>query len=274
MKKQHSYWQQKDRERYCFQYLERILTPFFEVASEHGEFSKSAVLDAFFSKYDLPIMGEPTTDKVLEDYFQMCVIPHKIGVLKAGMSWYKPLANTRYALLSTDQSRVWKNMPSLSEFFEQLLVHDLSKFSDKEEAYAFHKFGAEYPEWNKMGLDIKGDFTAAWHHHVQHNEHHPAHYYLYTPNSGLHCLEMPDKFMFEMVADWYGAAAAYKNEKGSTDIWFKENIHKYAFHKNTLKNLIAYLDNNWYKAAEASLTWEFNITDHGGYQILKHKSIQ
>lgn len=89
----------------------------------------------------------------------------------------------------------------------QYLIHDESKFSEVEfMPYAINFYGTEAEkEANKPA------FQKAWLHHLHNNPHHWNHWILQNDSDGLEPIDMPFKYVLEMVADWHGAGRAYNN---------------------------------------------------------------
>lgn len=121
----------------------------------------------------------------------------------------------------------------------QLATHDASKW-DYEEfyGYAMHFFGGGAPN----------NFAHAWLHHIHHNPHHWEHWIFPNGFKGLEngCLEMPQQYILEMVADWQGAGYAMK---GSWDIsdWLVKNWDKIKLHPDSRLYLAEVLDGLGYK---------------------------
>jgi hypothetical protein len=68
-------------------------------------------------------------------------------------------------------------------------------------------------DFEVKGVDeAKAAFDAAWNHHQKANPHHWQ-YWLLTMDSGETApIDMPEKFVREMVADWIGAGWAIRNQ--------------------------------------------------------------
>lgn len=146
-------------------------------------------------------------------YFEKTVIPHKNAVWKSGLQ----LLENEYVSKIVLGAR-------LPIFLDNLLIHDLSKFSAVEAlGYAFHDFSKkEYDPY----------FASAWHHHKQHNMHHPE-YWMSTDRGGnVTLMDMPVVYVVEMIADWMGASLIYS---GTDDLrpWLKGNLGKFCFAENT-----------------------------------------
>jgi hypothetical protein len=89
------------------------------------------------------------------------------------------------------------------------LLHDWSKLRpDEWVPYALYFNG---PSTGPTGAARrKAAFDAAWLRHIHRNRHHPQHWVLRQDTDGVVCLEMPDRYVLEMVADWVGAGMALK----------------------------------------------------------------
>lgn len=154
------------------------------------------------------------------DYFFL-TLKHKWFVFKAGLKLKVP---------------IWR-----------LLKHDLSKLSKKEyRAYQNQFFGKK----NEL------EFSKAWLHHQNHNEHHWEYWIMRTVHfkqeSTTCVLEMPEVCVREMIADWIGASRAYEGKYPTKEnwVWLKNNIEDIlsTVHPNT-KNLIMFIlkEYNYYE---------------------------
>ena len=118
----------------------------------------------------------------------------------------------------------------------RLLLHDLSKFSPSE----LMRYGRQF-------FGDKADplgFSYAWLHHQRMNLHH---WEAWIPITGHtrggypdgEPLPMPEVFVREMIADWFGASRAYEGkwpEPGKWQ-WFGANYCTIRVHKQTRKLL-------------------------------------
>lgn len=108
------------------------------------------------------------------------LIRHKWFVLLAGLKFKAPL---------------WR-----------LIIHDWSKFLPYEwfpYAESFYGgYGKERPQ------HVKDTFDAAWNHHQKHNKHHFQYWVLIEDSGAAKPLEIPEKYLREMAADWGGAGRA------------------------------------------------------------------
>lgn len=111
----------------------------------------------------------------------------------------------------------------------QLIIHDYTKFGLTEWfPYVRQFYGEKSTEADErvafgLGMNIrtraqiKADFDAAWNHHQKTQPHHWQHWVLITDSDEprLRALPMPQKYVLEMVADWYGAGMAINLEDGT-----------------------------------------------------------
>lgn len=102
----------------------------------------------------------------------------------------------------------------------QAILHDISKFLPDE----FFNYAMYYH------LDKKIDITKSWHKHILRNKHHWQ-YWIFINNEGeIQALEMPKKYVMEMIADWYAVAIT---ETGIDQIDLKVN-NWYQIRKNVI----------------------------------------
>lgn len=88
----------------------------------------------------------------------------------------------------------------------QAVLHDLSKFTPTEFGpYARSFFNPDGSRRHGSGTE---EFDAAWCRHQKRNLHHPQAWMLVKDYGTVVPLEMPERYVREMVADWLGAGAA------------------------------------------------------------------
>lgn len=162
------------------------------------------------NKYVVPQLTETTIKYYLET-----VIPHKIEVFEAGMKLKKHFHREEAGII------------------RQLLVHDLSKFSAFETAYATHNFKGENSQ------EQKDAFEFAWLHHKHNNPHHPEYWMDVNKGGDVTILEMPQHYIAEMVADWIGAGKVYGSDAKE---WIPSNINKFRFAHRTAEKLAIILN--------------------------------
>jgi hypothetical protein len=113
------------------------------------------------------------------------------------------------------------------------IMNDFSKFSPLEfQAYANHFCGEnrnvyKYVSRNGYSKDddpIKDvEFDKAWVHHIHHNPHHWQHWVIPENGSKEVILEMPRKYMVEMVCDWVAAGKAQGRYRHQLKDWYDEH---------------------------------------------------
>jgi hypothetical protein len=126
------------------------------------------------------------------------VLRHKWFVLVAGLRTHAPL---------------WR-----------LLVHDWTKLLPCEWSPYVRSF---YGPWayKDRPAEVVAAFDAAWLHHQHANPHHWQHWVLREDSGATKVLEMPERYVREMVADWMGAGRAIT---GRWDVasWYAANREK------------------------------------------------
>ena len=118
--------------------------------------------------------------------------------------------------------------------FEAGINHDYSKYS-MEEYGAYDEYF--YPsDGSEVGADPKRKkaFDYAWLHHQNSNPHHWQHWVLINDENGIEPLEMPARYVEEMVADW-GAFAYLKKDGNALIRWYESHKDKMILHKDTRK---------------------------------------
>jgi hypothetical protein len=125
------------------------------------------------------------------------------------------------------------------------IVHDLSKFLPSE-FYPYTQYfngKGKWPKWDiakhQMGYPyryteegVKEAFDNAWLMHQKRNPHHWQYWVLQNDTDGRVALEMPDKYVKEMWADWTGAGIAYTGKRDVLN-WYHNNKEKMILHPAT-----------------------------------------
>ena len=115
----------------------------------------------------------------------------------------------------------------------QGILHDLSKYSLIE-----FFTSARYFQGDKSPIDtekIKNGYSLAWQNHKAKNKHHWQ-YWTDFENGELIVLEMPAKYLAEMLCDWVGAGKAYNKSSWTINtfkIWYQNNKDKMILHALT-----------------------------------------
>lgn len=111
--------------------------------------------------------------------------------------------------------------------------HDRSKYlPDEYTAYDKYFYGG-----NKS-YEVTQEFRKAWLEHIHRNPHHWQHWILINddPNEGEIIMEMPYRYVVEMICDWW----AFSWNKGNLNEifdWYDEHKDYIKLHKNTRKTV-------------------------------------
>lgn len=117
----------------------------------------------------------------------------------------------------------------------RLLVHDWSKFTAAEwtpyvEKYYGPPFSSNWIETREERAErVEAAYRAAWHHHVERNDHHPEYW---RDAIFVSALEMPEAAVREMVADWIGAGKA-KDDAENVYAWYARQAGSMYLHPKT-----------------------------------------
>lgn len=109
------------------------------------------------------------------------------------------------------------------------LVHDMSKFLPDEwfpYSCTFYK-----SDGSKQYVETD-DFNMAWLKHQHRNKHHWQYWVLTFDDGGSSPVEMPLKYIREMVADWIGAGLAITG-RCEVEEWYGKNKDKMALTPRT-----------------------------------------
>ena len=133
------------------------------------------------------------------------------------------------------------------------LLHDISKFRSEEfSSYANYFYGDKIPDDKyiagqessiniKHAIDshresvVEGRMNYSWLGHQHKNKHHWQYWILRHDSGGTTLMEIPYKYVKEMVADWLGAGRAINGKDDDTKSWYESNKDKMQMHENTRK---------------------------------------
>jgi len=118
------------------------------------------------------------------------------------------------------------------------LFHDWTKFLPSEWKDYVYTFYAE--DGSKRYKENRG-FYYAWNSHQKRNKHHWQYWLLKMDNGTLFPLEMPVKYVNEMLADWIGAGLAITGKR-ETKQWYERNKNKMILHERTRKYVERFLN--------------------------------
>lgn len=112
------------------------------------------------------------------------------------------------------------------------LIHDWQKFTPTEwlpYARAFYGPSSQTKTGKPQGDPA---FDRAWLHHQKFGPHHWQYWVMMEDSGNTLCLDMPDVYRREMLADWRGANRAYGDIPLTT--WYIRGIGKRKIHGDTL----------------------------------------
>ena len=113
----------------------------------------------------------------------------------------------------------------------QRVMHDCSKFRISEwRVYSHTFFAADGSEQHMKTVE----FDFAWLKHQHRNKHHWQYWVLVSDHGVSKALEMPRRYVLEMVADWIGAGRAITG-KWEHHCWYEENKNCMNLHPKTRK---------------------------------------
>ena len=107
--------------------------------------------------------------------------------------------------------------------------HDKSKY-DEEEYGAYDNYF-----YGNKSKKVEDEFNLAWLRHIHKNPHHWQHWVLMEDDpetNSFICIEMPNKYIFEMICDWW----SFSWQKGKLDEifeWYKNHKDTIKLHENT-----------------------------------------
>lgn len=145
------------------------------------------------------------------------VIRHKWFVFLAGLEWRVSL---------------W-----------QLLIHDWHKFLPSEFGPYVNTF---YKKDGSKQYVESPEFTYAWRLHQIRGKHHWQHWLITWDRGVTEAIEMPDKYVREMIADWFGAGKAITGEWGARE-WYEKNKDKIILHPKTRSSVEFYFQSSVFR---------------------------
>jgi hypothetical protein len=119
----------------------------------------------------------------------------------------------------------------------RLLIHDWSKLLPSEwrpyRAYFYPVKGEEKQNHSP--------FQEAWNSHLHRNGHHWQYWVTNNDDGTYTALEIPDRYVREMVADWWGAGRAISGKWDAIE-WFINNRENIKLHPKTDLLVVQILD--------------------------------
>lgn len=121
----------------------------------------------------------------------------------------------------------------------RLIIHDWSKFLPSEwkpYAYTFRNADGSLRDYKRYGRHE--GFTRAVGLHKKRNKHHYDYWVCFHGKKHtLYALEMPDKYILEMVADWMGAGKAITGSWDDIFGWYEDNKEDMVLGKETRRKV-------------------------------------
>lgn len=140
---------------------------------------------------------------------------HKWFVFQAGLITKAPLSR----LIIHDWSKVMPQewFPYMNFFYPTKAMKEATDAVENAKKYADARYAKELAAATP---DRKLAFRLAFNHHLHWNKHHWQYWAISSDDGKTRAQEMPEKFIREMVADWFGAGRAISG-KWDADDWYK-----------------------------------------------------
>lgn len=123
--------------------------------------------------------------------------------------------------------------------------------------------GCKEPDFDvRREREIKQRFDRAWLHHQKWNKHHWQYWVMpedtpSNPSGNPKVLEMPEKYVREMIADWMGAGRAITGKWGINE-WYSKNKNNIKLHPKT-RLQVEWLINHGISLGIADKMSEYNL---------------
>jgi len=116
--------------------------------------------------------------------------------------------------------------------FIHAITHDLSKFRPSEFIpYAKFFYSKNRANNYKQSDEDDPNFQKGWNHHQKRNRHHWNYWVSVTRQDEVIPVEMPMKYVRQMVADWNGMSRKFG---GTTEEYFNKNKGSMILHPKTV----------------------------------------
>lgn len=136
-------------------------------------------------------------------------------------SKYNEYLNDHIMFVNRGLEWLKEHFPDVREKIEadgiyQFVDHDTSKYSREEyEPYDNYFYG------NKSAK-VVSDFNYAWLHHIHNNPHHWQYWVLQHDDEPEEVLEMPYRYVIEMICDWWSFSFK-KNKLDEIFDWYEQH---------------------------------------------------
>lgn len=119
------------------------------------------------------------------------------------------------------------------------ITHDLSKFRPSEFIpYAKFFYAKDRANNYKKSDEDDPNFQTGWNHHQKRNKHHWNYWVSVTRKNEIISIEMPLKYVRQMVADWNGMSRKFG---GTTIGYFESNRESMILHPLTEERILKLL---------------------------------
>lgn len=182
------------------------------------------------------------------------------------IKWYK-----RYFTYVNKHRRYVREMCFRMGLYKQWLLHDLSKYLPCE----FKSYMRYFSLWDKS---VQDKFDYAWNHHLKNNKHHWQYRVLLNDDGSMRPLEMPQKYVLEMLCDWrwVGRAFMKPEDRYKYDVapWFevysryKKNREKIQLHNVTRDFIEMFLQEQREKFMQNIEWYEYEEWYSGRYKSI------
>ncbi len=127
--------------------------------------------------------------------------------------------------------------------YRQWIVHDLSKFHPSEFFGYMERYYLNKREWdpNKDGINY------ARNHHQKYNKHHPE-YWVLIEKTQITPLEMPEKYIKEMLCDWWWTGRTFMKQEDIRKYKYCNRFEVYAFYEENMFNMLLHPNTKQYIA--------------------------
>lgn len=130
-------------------------------------------------------------------------------------------------------------------FGEKLESHDDSKYFEEYKAYDHYFYPLPYSGNSKAkavhDIIVEREFDYAWLHHIHNNHHHWQHWILPQDDGTIKALDIPKKYIKEMIADW-ASFSFLKEDPDSLISWYASNREKQKMSYRTRRLVDKYVE--------------------------------
>lgn len=128
-----------------------------------------------------------------------------------------------------------------SGLYWQGLVHDWSKFLPGEFfPYAVYFYGSPREKLGDRAPWSEIDFQCAWRKHFSRNPHHWEYWVIPRGQGKMQAIEMPERFLREMLCDWWGASMAM-GQNAAISQWYEKQKDDMVLHPKTRAKVEKYI---------------------------------